>query len=145
MGPGAAEILLAPTVNFGTIHGGFKVNVIPEKCVFEAEIRLPIGLLAEEVMNHISAILKSFPEASMSKQEAASNPANYCRVDHLLAKSIANVTEDLTERRPVLLAGLDGTDCKSYRSLGILAFVIGTSPFSMGASGESVDIKSSRL
>ncbi|KAF2501381.1 acetylornithine deacetylase/succinyldiaminopimelate desuccinylase-like deacylase [Lophium mytilinum] len=140
MGPGTAEILLATTVNVGTIRGGLKVNVIPEECVFEADIRLPIGLLAEEVLDHIFSILKDFPEASVSKQEAASNPANYCSVDHPFAKHIADTTEGITGRRPVQLAGLGGTDCKFYRYLGIPAYVIGPSPHSMGASGEAVDI-----
>ena len=43
MGDGAADAMLIPTVNIGTIKGGVKINMIPSECTFEAEIRIPIG------------------------------------------------------------------------------------------------------
>ncbi|KAF2731040.1 acetylornithine deacetylase/succinyldiaminopimelate desuccinylase-like deacylase [Polyplosphaeria fusca] len=140
MGSGAADILLQPTVNIGTMHGGVKVNVIPEQCVFEADIRLPIGMAARVVLDRIDEILKDVPEASYEVQTAASNPANYCTYDHLLAKSITKWAEQVTGQRPVQLAGLGGTDCKFYRYAGIPAYVYGPSPQGMGAQGEKVSI-----
>ncbi|KAJ5291219.1 hypothetical protein N7478_000470 [Penicillium angulare] len=44
MGPGTPTIIASPTVNIGTISGGIKVNMIPERCIFELDIRLPVGL-----------------------------------------------------------------------------------------------------
>ncbi|OCL07674.1 acetylornithine deacetylase/succinyldiaminopimelate desuccinylase-like deacylase [Glonium stellatum] len=141
MGAGAADNILTPTVNIGTIQGGLKVNTIPEKCVFEADIRLPIGLTAEEVLDHIYAILKEFPEASVLKQEAASNPANYCTFDHPFAKSIEKAAQDITGRKPVQITGLGGTDCKFWRYIGVPAYVYGPSPSGMGARSESAKIE----
>jgi acetylornithine deacetylase/succinyl-diaminopimelate desuccinylase-like protein len=40
MGKGAADIMLKTTLNIGTLHGGLKVNMIPDKCVFEAMLRM---------------------------------------------------------------------------------------------------------
>jgi acetylornithine deacetylase/succinyl-diaminopimelate desuccinylase-like protein len=65
MGKGAADIVLRPTLNIGTIRGGLKVNMIPDQCVFEADIRMPVGLKAEEVMNVIHEILRGYPEAKV--------------------------------------------------------------------------------
>lgn len=141
MGPGAADILLQPTINIGTIHGGVKVNTIPEKCVFEADIRLPIGMDRQAVLDRIDGILAGVPEASYQIQEAASNPANYCATDHPFATFIADCAEEVTGRRPVQLAGIGGTDCKFYRYAGIPAYVYGPSPRGMGASGEAVRIE----
>lgn len=141
MGPGAANILLKPTVNIGTIRGGAKVNTIPEQCVFEADIRLPIGLVRDTVLEYIDKVLYSFPETSYQIQEAASNPANYCEADHPFAKIIADCAEEVTARRPVQLAGLGGTDCKFYRYSGVPAYVYGPGPKGMGASGEAVLIE----
>jgi succinyl-diaminopimelate desuccinylase len=75
MGKGAADIVLKPTLNIGTIKGGLKVNMIPDHCVFEADIRLPVWLKAEEAMHVIHGILKGYPEAKVEVQAAASNPA----------------------------------------------------------------------
>lgn len=141
MGSGAAGVLLQPTVNIGTIHGGVKVNTIPERCVFEADIRLPIGMTRQIVLDHINDILSSIPEASYQVQEAASNPANYCAANHPFARTIEGCAEEVTGKRPIQLAGLGGTDCKFYRYAGVPAYVYGPSPRGMGASGEAVSIK----
>lgn len=141
MGDGAADIILVPTLNIGTIHGGSKVNVIPEKCIFEADIRLPIGLTADTVMRRVDSILEGFPMASVARQEAASNPANHCTFDHALAQHIAKNAADVTGRKPIPLIGIGGTDCKFWRYLGIPAFVYGPSPKGMGAKTESVLIE----
>jgi succinyl-diaminopimelate desuccinylase len=140
MGPGAAGILMKPTVNIGVIHGGVKVNTIPEQCAFEADIRLPIGLEATIVLNRIDEILENFPEASYEIQEAASNPANYCTIDHPFARAIAQCALETTGTKPVFLTGLGGTDAKFYRYAGVPTYVYGPSPKGMGGNGEAVSI-----
>ena len=144
MGTGASDILLKPTVNVGVIQGGAKVNTIPVLCRFEADIRLPIGMLAEHVLSHIDTILEDFPEAEVEKQDAASNPANYCTKDHPLLDAVVANAAEVTGRRPVPLIGLGGTDCKFWRYAGVPAFVFGPSPKGMGANGEAVEIEEFR-
>ena len=65
MGVGAAEIAPKVTLNIGTINGGLKNNMVPSDCIFEADIRLPIGSKVEQIEREISNILEDFPEASM--------------------------------------------------------------------------------
>jgi acetylornithine deacetylase/succinyl-diaminopimelate desuccinylase-like protein len=57
MGQGAVANMLTATVNIGTIQGNVKVNLIPATCVFEADIRLPIGLTRETMLAHIDDLL----------------------------------------------------------------------------------------
>jgi acetylornithine deacetylase/succinyl-diaminopimelate desuccinylase-like protein len=140
MGPGAADIMLVPTLNVGVIRGCLKVNMIPEKCVFEADVRLPIGLKAETVLHHIRSILTNFPEVELRFQEAASNPASFCDAAHPIAEVMADVAESVTGRRPVAIPGLGATDCKFWRYKGIPAYVYGVSPRSMGTKNEHVEI-----
>lgn len=45
------------TVNIGTIAGGTKVNVVPEKCSAEADFRIPIGGSKKEIESNIRKIL----------------------------------------------------------------------------------------
>lgn len=141
MGQGTADNMLVPTLNIGVIHGGLKVNMIPEQCVFQADIRLPIGLKAEPVLDHIDTILLSFPDASYTIQQEASNPASFCDLNHPIARTMTDMAEKVTGDRPVAIPGVGGTDCKFWRYKGIPAFVYGVSPQTMGTENERVLIE----
>ncbi|ETN41032.1 uncharacterized protein HMPREF1541_02966 [Cyphellophora europaea CBS 101466] len=141
MGKGAADIVMKPTVNIGTVHGGLKVNMIPDKSIMEADIRLPIGLTHADVLDHIrNHILPKFPEATMSVQEAASNPPNNCPASHRMIDSIVRAAETATGRKPLAIPSLGATDTKFWRYRGIPAYVFGVSPETMAATNERVSI-----
>jgi succinyl-diaminopimelate desuccinylase len=140
MGIGAADIMLKATLNIGTIHGGLKVNMIPSLCTFEADIRLPIGLTSSTVMEKIYSILASYPEASVSIQTAASNPAASCAHDHPIVGILARNAERAGVKRPIAIPSLGATDCKFWRYEGVPAYVFGLSPESMAAKDENVSV-----
>jgi succinyl-diaminopimelate desuccinylase len=141
MGKGAADIMLKATLNVGTIHGGLKVNMIPDKCVFETDIRLPIGLTAEQVMETIYRVLAGYPEATVEVQEAASNPAASCSHEHPMVGILSRKAEAVTGKLPVAIPSLGATDCKFWRYKGVPAYVLGVSPESMAAKDESVSVE----
>jgi succinyl-diaminopimelate desuccinylase len=138
MGAGAADIMGRPTLNIGVIHGGLKVNMIPDLCIFEADIRLPIGLDKQPVMEHIHSILKAYPHAEVKIQDAASNPPNYCAHDHPMVEIIARNAETTTGARPVAIPSLGATDSKYWRYINVPAYVFGPAPGRMGTTDESV-------
>lgn len=141
MGPGAADIALVPTLNIGTIHAGFKVNMIPGTCIFEADIRLPMGLKAEQVMEVIHDILKKYPEATVEIQQAASNPASFSPHDHPMVDLLKKHAKTFTGKDPVPFASLGAQDCKFYRYKDIPAYVYGVSPETMATKDESVSVQ----
>ncbi|KAJ4391715.1 hypothetical protein N0V93_005335 [Gnomoniopsis smithogilvyi] len=141
MGKGAADNAMKCTLNIGTIHGGLKVNMIPGTCVFEADIRMPLGLKAEEVMEVIDKVLETYPDAKVEIQQAASNPAAGCAHDHPMVDILARQAERITGRRPVAIPSLGATDCKFYRYKNFPAYVFGVSPENMGAKNESVSME----
>ena len=51
------EMLGAPTLNVGTIHGGSKVNMIPDRCEIEIDRRTIPGETTEEVVAELEAVL----------------------------------------------------------------------------------------
>ena len=63
-GEGAFETLQRTTINFGTIHGGLKVNMIPGEVVIEADIRLPVGQRRDDVLPVIDGVLEKHPQVS---------------------------------------------------------------------------------
>lgn len=140
MGDGAADIMLKASLNIGTIHGGLKVNMIPDKCIFEADIRLPLGMKRDEVLELIRQILERYPEASVEVQEAASNPAAACAHDHPMVEILTRNAEKVTRKKPLAIPSLGATDCKFWRYKGVPAYVFGVSPESMAAVDESVSV-----
>ncbi|CAN8102580.1 unnamed protein product [Discula destructiva] len=141
MGAGAADIATKCTLNIGTIHGGLKVNMIPGTCVFEADIRMPLGLTSEDVMKVIYGLLEGHPEAKVEVQQAASNPAAVCPHDHPMVEILAKQAQRVTGRRPIAIPSMGATDCKFYRYKGVSAYVLGVSPETMGSQDESVSVK----
>ncbi|KAL4958684.1 uncharacterized protein BDV14DRAFT_207549 [Aspergillus stella-maris] len=148
MGLGTSNIIAKPTVNIGTITGGVKVNMIPDSCTFELDIRLPVGLVAETVMGVLEDVAGR-PEFKLDEarfefnvQDAASNPASYSSLDHPIVKHIQQNAEapGVGNRRPIAIPSMGATDCKHYRYKGIPAFVYGCSPFTMASVNESASV-----
>lgn len=141
MGQGAADIATKCTLNIGTLHGGLKVNMIPGHCVFEADIRMPLGLKADQVMTVIHQVLADYPEAKVDIQTAASNPAAACAHDHPMVDILARQAQRVTGSKPLAIPSMGATDCKFYRYHGIPAYVFGVPPDTMGSKDESVLIE----
>ena len=132
MGPGTSAIILKPTVNVGTIKGGIKVNMIPDTCTFELDIRLPIGLTKELVLSLIESIITKYKDATveLSVHDAASNPPSFSSFTHPMVELLARNSETVASQRdrPIPILSMGATDCKHYRYAGVPAFVYGYSP-----------------
>jgi succinyl-diaminopimelate desuccinylase len=141
MGTGAADSMLKPTVNIGTIKGGAKVNMIPSSCIFEADIRLPIGLQAETVLAKIDSILREFRGASYKIQEAATNPAAASSIGHEMVHLIQSNAKAVSGTEPLPIVSMGATDCKHFRYHGTPAYTYGPSPETMAQREERVCVK----
>src|SRR5262249_12667328 len=69
MGTGAAAAVSAVTLNVGTVRGGLKVNMVPSECVFETDIRLPLGVDKEQVLDIVAKLLEGYPEVTMHETQ----------------------------------------------------------------------------
>ncbi|KAL4903351.1 hypothetical protein BDW74DRAFT_186036 [Aspergillus multicolor] len=150
MGPGTSSIIAKPTVNIGTISGGVKVNMIPDHCAFELDIRLPIGLTAEEVLGVLDDIVRKHEgqdttgqtRIELAKQEAASNPSSFSVIHHPIIDLIKRNAEapGVGETKPAMIPSMGATDCKHYRYAGVPAYVYGCSPLTMASVNESASV-----
>jgi acetylornithine deacetylase/succinyl-diaminopimelate desuccinylase-like protein len=145
MGPGTSTIIAKPTVNIGTIKGGTKVNMIPDTCEFELDIRLPVGLTAEEVLSVLDSIGQRYADEGASitpkKQEAASNPSSFSPLDHAMVECLKNAATRAGGPQPVATPSMGATDCKHYRYAGIPAYVYGCRPSTMASVHESASVE----
>ncbi|KAM0561363.1 hypothetical protein ACHAPJ_003243 [Fusarium lateritium] len=145
MGPGTVSIIDRPTVNVGVINGGLKVNMIPETCTFELDIRMPVNTVAQTVLDLIDAIIPRYQPATIEikKQAAASNPFSYSTVNHPIIGLLKDNAQQLAPNTdtPIPIPSMGGTDCKHYRYAGIPAYVYGCSPETMASVDESASIE----
>ena len=139
MGAGAAEILPKVTLNIGTIRGGLKNNMVPGECVFEADIRLPIGATREQILPEVEKIAAGYPEARF--EETNYNPPSYCDPYGDMVEIIQNNVEALRDFRPTPVVSLGGTDARLWRYENIPAYVYGPFPTGMGSFDENVPIE----
>ncbi|KAF5568143.1 Saccharopine dehydrogenase [Fusarium napiforme] len=114
MGPGTTTIIARPTVNVGTIKGGLKVNMIPETCIFELDIRMPVGMREDTILELISTIIPQYEPASITiqKQAAASNRFNYSVIDHPIVDHLKDNAKSLqpNAEAPIPIPSMGGSD-----------------------------------
>jgi succinyl-diaminopimelate desuccinylase len=67
LGVGVVETVQSVTLNIGKIQGGQKISLKPTECVFDADIRLPIGVSKNRLLETLNSILSRHPEASMDE------------------------------------------------------------------------------
>jgi succinyl-diaminopimelate desuccinylase len=138
MGAGAADIVSAVTLNIGTIRGGLKVNMVPGECVFEADIRLPVGVEKKQVLDRVADVLKRYPEATM--RETQFSQPSWCDPNGEMVEILQRNVQGLKGFTPTPIVSLGGTDARLWRYRGIPAYVYGPFPRGMGSTDEHVEI-----
>ena len=139
MGEGAAGIMPKVTLNIGTIRGGLKVNMVPGECVFEADIRLPVGADKARIMAEVEKIAAAYPEVSFEEDNC--NLPSYCDPYGDMVEIIQNNVEQLRGFRPTPVVSLGGTDARLWRYENIPAYVYGPFPKGMGSFDEHVPVE----
>ena len=139
LGAGASDIVQKLTLNIGQIHGGLKVNMIPSECVVEADLRFPVGLDKQTVMDAVQAIVDRHPQVSM--EEMNHQPPSWCDPEHEMVGIIQDNVEQLRGFRPEPVVSLGGTDTRLWRYRDIPAYVYGPYPTGMGTGDEHVPVE----
>jgi len=139
MGAGAGDIVDKVTLNIGTIRGGVKVNMVPSRATFEADIRLPLGVTREQVLDEVARIIKPFPEASVKEMNC--NLPSWVDPDCEIIRIVQKNVEELIGVRPQPIVSLGGTDARLWRYRNIQACVYGPFPHGMGSFDEHVAIE----
>jgi succinyl-diaminopimelate desuccinylase len=139
MGAGAAATVSQVTLNIGTIRGGLKVNMVPGDCVFEADIRLPVGVEKHQVLDRVAEVLKRYPEATM--RETQFSPPSWCDPNGEMVEILQRNVRALKGFVPTPIVSLGGTDARLWRYRGVPAYVYGPFPRGMGSTDEHVEIE----
>ena len=106
-GAGASQVLQRITVNIGMFQAGMKVNMIPSACVIEADIRLPVGIEKEQVLEAVDAIVGNYPQVTY--EEINYSPPSWCDPEHEMVGIIQANAKTLRGIEPQPICSLAGT------------------------------------
>jgi succinyl-diaminopimelate desuccinylase len=138
-GKGAAEIVGKVTINVGRIRGGVKVNMVPNQCVVEVDIRLPIGLDKEKVMAEVDKIAARYPQ--VTREEISYTAPSWSDPSGEMVGYIQANVKDLKGFEPQPVVSLGGTDARLWRYRTVPAYVYGPFPCNMGAADEYIEVE----
>ena len=119
------------TLHVGTIHGGTALNIVPEKCVLEFEIRhLPeqdVDRLVADIRSHILTVLEPpmqavDPDTGIEIEVLTSYPGLSTQVDTAVVSQVQSLLNDLESTQKISF----GSEAGLFTGeLGIPAVVCG--------------------
>lgn len=101
------------TVNLGTIQGGTKVNIVPERCEAEFDIRIPAGGNPDAVEEFVKFILPENFEYEVTNRTLAS----YTPADEPLIKILQTHAKSTISYKPRALYMAATSDAHTFREM----------------------------
>ena len=106
------ELLGNSTMNVGVIKGGIKINVVPDKCEAELDMRTVKGQDPESLLKAMNDRLESAGLSDRAQVEYVhGKPAVLTPVDSKIVTLTKNTVERVTGVTPALNTATYGTDC----------------------------------
>lgn len=122
-----AEALDHVTVNVGTISGGTKINVVPDRCEAEIDVRVPVGISPSEIIEEVKEMITDL--GADCKPLAMSEP-NYTSPRERVLRIVRRNAKEIVGADPKTYFFTGATDARFFRLRGIPAVHYG--PGSIG-------------
>jgi succinyl-diaminopimelate desuccinylase len=115
-----ADMLDRVSVNVGRISGGEKVNIVPNRCEAEFDIRVPIGISTEKVLNELDRHINALKREKISiKPKSSPNEANYTDPLDPFVKIVTSTIERITGKSSNPVLQWASSDSRFFRHRGI--------------------------
>jgi succinyl-diaminopimelate desuccinylase len=123
----ADELLGNPTMNIGVIKGGIKVNVVPDACEAQLDMRIVKGQDPDTLLKAMNARLESAELSDWVQVEYIhGKSAVLTPVDAKIVTLARTAVERVTGKSPTLSTATYGTDCSVLQpDVGILNVICG--------------------
>lgn len=138
-GPGATDVLMGITYNIGTISGGWMVNMVPEGCKAEVDIRLPQGAGCDQMLAEIDTHVARHPGISYRIIQAME--PNYTPPDHEICLTLQKNAEIARKTEVIRNSGIGGSDAKHFRQRGIPCALYGPTSYNMAGTDEHITVE----
>ncbi|MCF2136289.1 MAG: M20 family metallopeptidase [Candidatus Thorarchaeota archaeon] len=121
------ELMGAPTINVGMIEGGVKINVVPDSCQAQIDMRLVKG---QDIEGTLAEMRRRLTEAGLSDHVSVEylhgKPAVITPSDAPIVDAALGALERVVGSRPQITAATYGTDCSVLQpKIGIVNVILG--------------------
>ncbi len=120
------------TVNIGIVRGGTKINVVPESCALQVDIRIPPGGSLKSVREIVRELLDRAGLKGLEVEFLAGSEPSYTPPKERICESLLESIRDVLKTEGRLLCITGFTDARFFRARGIPAVVYG--PGELGAA-----------
>lgn len=111
------------TMSVGTIEGGTKVNVVPDRCRLEVDFRVMPGVTTQAIRTEVDAIIQQLaqerPEFDARVRTIQEQPPMVTPADSLLIETLVEAVTDVTGVPPAVEGEPGGTDARWFNLSGI--------------------------
>jgi acetylornithine deacetylase/succinyl-diaminopimelate desuccinylase-like protein len=135
-GAGEAATLGRVTVNFGTISGGVSPNLVPSHAIARADIRLPVGVTTDMLIDNLTtwlSLLEGVTWRAIRRFEPSFTPPS-----HAIIRATERAATEVLGRKPAVNMRVGASDSRWYRMFGVPTVVYGLTPYNMGGPDEYV-------
>jgi succinyl-diaminopimelate desuccinylase len=116
--PHVEDVIDHVTVNPGIIKGGIKINMVPDLCEADIDVRIPIGLPAKKVIAQFEEIIQQLNLNNIQYRVEYSE-ANFTEVSEPLVHTIVNNAEAIWHHKVIPAYQWASSDARYYRNKGI--------------------------
>ena len=139
--PNVGDVIDHVTVNPGIIKGGTKINMVPDLCETDIDVRIPIGLPSGAVIARFEEITQRLG-LSKIRYRFETSEANYTEVSEPLVQTIVRSAEEVWSHSVIPAYQWASSDARYYRIKGVPTLQYGPSNTEgIHAYNEDVDIE----
>lgn len=139
---GVENVIDHVTVNVGTIQGGTKTNMVADFCEATIDIRVPIGVRTQDVVDRFESIIQMLGITGVEYEYNWNSEANYTDVDTDIVRSAVENAERIWNRKVTPAYQWASSDARYYRYAGIPTIQYGpANTEGIHSYNETVDIE----
>ncbi|OLS03111.1 M20 family metallopeptidase [Tissierella creatinophila] len=139
---GVENVIDHVAVNIGTIKGGIKTNMVPDYCEAAIDIRMPIGVRAEDIKNEVKNIIDDLGLTGIEYDFNWNSDANYTDVEEDIVKSAVKNAEKIWNKEVLPAYQWASSDARYYRYKNIPTIQYGpANTEGIHSYNENVDIE----
>ena len=138
LGEAEAEALLQIGVSTGTIAGGSKANLVPDRASAQIDIRFPPGETLAGITERAERTIADLPGVSLRVLEG-SDPT-WTPPEAELVQTLLRNAASVTGRAPALAPRLGFSDARLYRERGMAAIVYGAAAHNSAGVDDHVEL-----
>lgn len=140
--PGIENVIDHVTANVGVITGGTKINMVPDYCEAQVDIRLPAGVDTEELNRAVQAMIDDSGVTGVEFEADWKNLGNSTPIHAAIVEAIKKNAEEIWGIKVLPAYQWASSDAKHYRHLGIPTIQYGpANTEGIHSYNENVDIE----